>query len=110
MDKLLQFGRRALFYIRVLSGYEERRIRSFRLGLDKRLKQVLWGWIFCFFFLFVLIMQFLLMGFSFYVLGYCSIVEVLAKVGDGQNEGRCKCLCRFVLGSGKFDLFEDSLI
>ncbi|XP_008465889.1 uncharacterized protein LOC103503473 [Cucumis melo] len=39
MDKLLQFGRRALFYIRVLSGYEERRIRSFRLGLDKRLKQ-----------------------------------------------------------------------
>ncbi|XP_022131261.1 uncharacterized protein LOC111004517 [Momordica charantia] len=39
MDKLLEFGRRALFYVRVLSGYEERRIRSFRLELEKRLKQ-----------------------------------------------------------------------
>ncbi|KGN60461.1 uncharacterized protein LOC101210706 [Cucumis sativus] len=39
MDKLLQFGRRALFYVRVLSGYEERRIRSLRFDLDKRLKQ-----------------------------------------------------------------------
>ncbi|CAK9309409.1 unnamed protein product [Citrullus colocynthis] len=39
MDKLLEFGRRALFYVRVLSGYEERRIRSLRLELEKRLKQ-----------------------------------------------------------------------
>ncbi|XP_044486170.1 uncharacterized protein LOC123211481 [Mangifera indica] len=39
MDKLLEFGRRAMFYVRVLSGYEERRIRSYRLQLDKRLQQ-----------------------------------------------------------------------
>lgn len=39
MDKLLEFGRRALFYVRVLSGYEERRIRSYRLQLEKRLQQ-----------------------------------------------------------------------
>lgn len=41
MDKLLEFGRKALFYARVLSGYEERRIRSFRLQVEKRLQQVL---------------------------------------------------------------------
>ncbi|KAF8032725.1 hypothetical protein BT93_D1593 [Corymbia citriodora subsp. variegata] len=40
MDKLLEFGRKALFYVRVLSGYEERSIRSFRLQLEKRLQQV----------------------------------------------------------------------
>lgn len=40
MDKLLEFGRRAMFYARVLSGYEERRIRSYRLQLEKRLQQV----------------------------------------------------------------------
>ncbi|XP_022971857.1 uncharacterized protein LOC111470545 isoform X7 [Cucurbita maxima] len=39
MDKVLEFGRRALFYVRVLSGYEQRRIRSFRLEIQKRLKQ-----------------------------------------------------------------------
>ncbi|KAJ0048437.1 uncharacterized protein LOC116106016 [Pistacia vera] len=39
MDKLLEFGRRAMFYVRVLSGYEERRIRSYRLQLEKRLQQ-----------------------------------------------------------------------
>ncbi|XP_030471135.1 uncharacterized protein LOC115689271 [Syzygium oleosum] len=39
MDKLLEFGRKALFYARVLSGYEERRIRSFRLQVEKRLQQ-----------------------------------------------------------------------
>ncbi|KAL0318980.1 UNVERIFIED_CONTAM: hypothetical protein Sangu_2054200 [Sesamum angustifolium] len=39
MDKLLEFGRRAMFYIRVLSGYEERRIRSYRLQLQQRLQQ-----------------------------------------------------------------------
>ncbi|CAJ1949467.1 unnamed protein product [Sphenostylis stenocarpa] len=40
MNKLLDFGRKALFYVRVLSGYEERRIRSFRLQLEQRLQQV----------------------------------------------------------------------
>ncbi|KAI4356589.1 hypothetical protein L6164_000601 [Bauhinia variegata] len=39
MDKLIQFGRKALFYARVLSGYEERRIRSFRLQIEKHLQQ-----------------------------------------------------------------------
>uniref|UniRef100_A0A5B7BL25 Uncharacterized protein n=1 Tax=Davidia involucrata TaxID=16924 RepID=A0A5B7BL25_DAVIN len=39
MDKLLEFGRKAMFYVRVLSGYEERRIRSYRLQLQKRLEQ-----------------------------------------------------------------------
>ncbi|XP_059657655.1 uncharacterized protein LOC132304122 [Cornus florida] len=39
MDKLLQFGRKAMFYVRVLSGYEERRIRSYRLQLQKRIEQ-----------------------------------------------------------------------
>ncbi|KAL2902628.1 Laminin subunit gamma-3 [Bienertia sinuspersici] len=38
MKKLLDFGRKALFYVRVLSGYEERRIRSYRLNLEKRLR------------------------------------------------------------------------
>lgn len=40
MDKLLEFGRKAFFYARVLSGYEQWRIRSYRLKLDKRLQQV----------------------------------------------------------------------
>ncbi|CAN1833546.1 hypothetical protein LINPERHAP1_LOCUS33810 [Linum perenne] len=39
MNKLVDFGRKALFYVRVLSGYEERRIRNYRLQLEKRLKQ-----------------------------------------------------------------------
>ncbi|XP_022718444.1 uncharacterized protein LOC111276821 [Durio zibethinus] len=39
MDKLREFGRKALFYVRVLSGYEERRIRNHRLQLEKRLQQ-----------------------------------------------------------------------
>ncbi|KAL6545637.1 hypothetical protein OROGR_009511 [Orobanche gracilis] len=39
MDKLLEFGRKAIFYVRVLSGYEERRIRSYRLQLQQRLQQ-----------------------------------------------------------------------
>ncbi|KAL6985891.1 hypothetical protein U1Q18_019264 [Sarracenia purpurea var. burkii] len=39
MDKLLEFGRKAMFYVRVLSGYEERRIRSYRLQLQKRIQQ-----------------------------------------------------------------------
>ncbi|KAI3463528.1 hypothetical protein Pfo_020191 [Paulownia fortunei] len=39
MDKLLDFGRKAMFYMRVLSGYEERRIRSYRLQLQQRLQQ-----------------------------------------------------------------------
>ena len=40
MKKLLEFGRKAMFYVRVLSGYEERRIRSYRLKLQKHLQQV----------------------------------------------------------------------
>lgn len=36
----MEFGRRAIFYVRVLSGYEERRIRSYRLQLQNRLQQV----------------------------------------------------------------------
>ncbi|XVF51845.1 hypothetical protein PTKIN_Ptkin04bG0216700 [Pterospermum kingtungense] len=39
MDKLREFGRKALFYVRVLSGYEERRIRHYRLQLEERLQQ-----------------------------------------------------------------------
>ncbi|GKU95633.1 hypothetical protein SLEP1_g8967 [Rubroshorea leprosula] len=39
MDKLREFGRVALFYVRVLSGYEERRIRNYRLQLERRLRQ-----------------------------------------------------------------------
>ncbi|XP_050230579.1 uncharacterized protein LOC126679571 [Mercurialis annua] len=39
MNKLVEFGRKALFYVRVLSGYEERRIRNYRLQLEKRLTQ-----------------------------------------------------------------------
>ncbi|KAK1258478.1 hypothetical protein QJS04_geneDACA017266 [Acorus gramineus] len=39
MKKLLEFGRRAMFVIRVMSGYEERRIRSYRLHLEKRLQE-----------------------------------------------------------------------
>ena len=41
MKKVLEFGRKAMFYVRVLSGYEERRIRSYRLQLEKRLRLVL---------------------------------------------------------------------
>ena len=41
MKRLMDFGRRALFYIRVLSGYEERKIRNHRLQLEQRLRQVL---------------------------------------------------------------------
>ncbi|ESW06082.1 hypothetical protein PHAVU_010G018500 [Phaseolus vulgaris] len=40
MNKLLDFGRKALFYVRVLSGYEERRIRHYRLQLEQRVQQV----------------------------------------------------------------------
>ncbi|KAF4404192.1 hypothetical protein CsatB_004335 [Cannabis sativa] len=39
MNKFLEFGRKALFYVRVLSGYEERRIRTFRLQMENRIKQ-----------------------------------------------------------------------
>ncbi|GER45577.1 hypothetical protein STAS_22521, partial [Striga asiatica] len=39
MEKLLEFGRKAMFYVRVLSGYEERKIRSYRLQLQQRLQQ-----------------------------------------------------------------------
>jgi transcription antitermination factor NusG len=40
MDKLVQLGRKAWFVVRVMSGYEQRRIRSYRLQLQQRLEQV----------------------------------------------------------------------
>ncbi|CAK8567262.1 unnamed protein product [Lathyrus sativus] len=39
MNKLLDFGKKFMFYARVLSGYEERRIRNFRLQLEQRVQQ-----------------------------------------------------------------------
>ncbi|RLM73668.1 uncharacterized protein C2845_PM15G08530 [Panicum miliaceum] len=42
MDRLVQFGRKAWFIVRVISGYEERRIRSYRLQLQKRLEMLCW--------------------------------------------------------------------
>ncbi|KAI7732162.1 hypothetical protein M8C21_028916 [Ambrosia artemisiifolia] len=39
MKKLIELGRKAMFYARVLSGYEERRIRSYRLNLQKRITE-----------------------------------------------------------------------
>ncbi|XP_076926186.1 uncharacterized protein LOC143589242 [Bidens hawaiensis] len=39
MKKLIEFGRKAMFYVRVLSGYEERRITSYRLELQKRITE-----------------------------------------------------------------------
>lgn len=39
MKKLFDYARKAMFYVRVLSGYEERRIRSYRLQLHKRIQQ-----------------------------------------------------------------------
>ncbi|KAI7725393.1 hypothetical protein M8C21_014909 [Ambrosia artemisiifolia] len=39
MKKLIEFGKKAMFYARVLSGYEERRIRSYRLNLQKRITE-----------------------------------------------------------------------
>ncbi|MED6174744.1 hypothetical protein PIB30_071953 [Stylosanthes scabra] len=39
MSKLLAFGRRILFYVRVMSGYEERKIRNFRHQLENHLQQ-----------------------------------------------------------------------
>ncbi|XP_076901593.1 uncharacterized protein LOC143556045 [Bidens hawaiensis] len=40
MKKLIEYGRKAKFYVRVLSGYEERRIRSYRLELQKRITEL----------------------------------------------------------------------
>ncbi|KAF6159136.1 hypothetical protein GIB67_032753 [Kingdonia uniflora] len=39
MNKILEFGRKALFYVRVLSGYEEKKIRAYRLQLHKEIEQ-----------------------------------------------------------------------
>ncbi|XP_057767698.1 uncharacterized protein LOC130987982 [Salvia miltiorrhiza] len=39
MDKVREFFKKTMFYARVLSGYEERRIRSYRLKLQQRLQQ-----------------------------------------------------------------------
>uniref|UniRef100_A0A0D9W524 Uncharacterized protein n=1 Tax=Leersia perrieri TaxID=77586 RepID=A0A0D9W524_9ORYZ len=38
MDKLVQFGRKAWFVVRVLSGYEERMIRAYRLQMQQRIQ------------------------------------------------------------------------
>ncbi|CAN6464953.1 unnamed protein product [Victoria cruziana] len=38
MNKLREFGQKAMFFIRIISGYEERQIRSYRLQLEKRLQ------------------------------------------------------------------------
>jgi hypothetical protein len=52
MDKLVQFGRKAWFVVRVMSGYEERRIRSYRLRLQKRLEMASFFSLFSFLFFF----------------------------------------------------------
>nr|XP_043610341.1 uncharacterized protein LOC122582058 [Erigeron canadensis] len=39
MNKLMEYGKKAMFYVRVLSGYEERRIRAYRLEIEKRIAE-----------------------------------------------------------------------
>ncbi|GAA0146276.1 hypothetical protein LIER_06270 [Lithospermum erythrorhizon] len=39
MKALIEFGRKAMFYVRVLSGYEERRIRSLRIAMQRKIQQ-----------------------------------------------------------------------
>lgn len=39
MNKLLEYGRKAMFLVRVLSGYEERRIRAYRLLLQEKIER-----------------------------------------------------------------------
>ncbi|ONK57263.1 uncharacterized protein A4U43_C10F18280 [Asparagus officinalis] len=39
MNKLLEYGRKAMFLVRVLSGHEERRIRAYRLQLQQRMEK-----------------------------------------------------------------------
>ncbi|KMZ70683.1 hypothetical protein ZOSMA_196G00320 [Zostera marina] len=41
MEKIMGYGRKALFLVRVLSGYEERRIRFLRLQIQNRVEQAL---------------------------------------------------------------------
>jgi hypothetical protein len=50
MDKLVQFGRKAWFVVRVLSGYEERRIRAHRLQMQQRIARVRLCFLLLFFF------------------------------------------------------------
>ncbi|XP_078174565.1 transcription factor IIIB isoform X2 [Carex rostrata] len=38
MNKLLEYGRKAWFVIKVITGYEERRIRSYRLKLQEKIQ------------------------------------------------------------------------
>ncbi|XP_006652299.2 golgin subfamily A member 6-like protein 22 isoform X1 [Oryza brachyantha] len=40
MDKLVLFARKAWFVVRVMSGYEERRIRAYRLQMQQRIERV----------------------------------------------------------------------
>ncbi|KAJ1696329.1 hypothetical protein LUZ63_004841 [Rhynchospora breviuscula] len=39
MNKLLEYGRKAWFIVRVMSGYEERRIRAYRLLLQEKIRK-----------------------------------------------------------------------
>ncbi|XP_071689534.1 uncharacterized protein [Rutidosis leptorrhynchoides] len=39
MSKLMEIAKKTMFYIRVLSGYEERRIRTYRLEIEKRIAE-----------------------------------------------------------------------
>ncbi|KAJ4761659.1 transcription factor IIIB [Rhynchospora pubera] len=39
MNKLLEYGRKAWFIVRVMSGYEERRIRAYRLHLQDKIRK-----------------------------------------------------------------------
>lgn len=87
MKKLLDFGRRALFYIRVLSGYEERKIRNHRLQLEQRLRQVL-GFYYVFRFISVLNVLFLL---------NCSEFHLLQSPWVAYNNN-CSC----ILNNGEF--------
>lgn len=87
MKKLLDFGRRALFYIRVLSGYEERKIRNHRLQLEQRLRQVL-GFYYVFRFISVLNLLFLL---------NCSEFHLLQSPWVAYNNN-CSC----ILNKGEF--------
>ncbi|MCL7022090.1 hypothetical protein MKW94_011736 [Papaver nudicaule] len=39
MNKILDFGRKAVFFVRVISGYEERSIRAIKLKLQKQMQE-----------------------------------------------------------------------
>ncbi|KAJ3700386.1 hypothetical protein LUZ61_004091 [Rhynchospora tenuis] len=39
MNKLIEYGRKAWFIVKVMSGYEERRIRAYRLLLQEKIRK-----------------------------------------------------------------------